>query len=562
MNDLYRGIDTTYINIITTTICCLLAVAALMGEKKKINAAGAKYVQVSKYDKWMLIGAIGLLVITRLIYFGQIPAGYCSDTILSAVNAKSLAECGVDLQGMRYPVLFDAYGYSEQSVLMAYAMIPFIKLWGLNLVTITLPILLVSILGAMAVYGFAADVFDRKTAYIILLLVVINPWHFMQGRWALDCNMLPHIFVCGLFLLNRFCMSHQAKYLYCSMVGFALCMYAYALSFISVPVFLCIMCGIFLIRRIVNVKQALISAGIYFLISGPIYLCMIINVLKLDTIAAPFFTIPYLPGNTRAGDMAFWAEHPIHQLIENVKKLIYVVFYRHDNYLWNCIDGFGTIYVCTLPFVLLGICLLIRWIIAEKSINRKMGYLALLTFYFSSLCVGVICDVNINRINVIFYEHIIFAGIAVTYVMTHLKKSGFVIAGVYASMFVLFCYSYFTDWPQAFGRRFGKEMMDAIYYASEHDADEYHIDAEDMYIIFGFDMDLDYYYGETDAYRGIELAYQERFMHGEADKDLMGETKEDKSIIWVQRLTEKDKFEGFPYQIYEFGDWFVAVSDY
>lgn len=241
--------------------------------------------------------------------------------------------------------------------------------------------------------------------------------------------------------------------------------------------------------------------------------------------------------------------------------MIYVIFYRHDNKLWNCIDGFGTIYVCTLPFVFYGLFLLLKAMVKEKNVSKKMGYLSLLIMYFSGLCVGaIVSNININRINVIFYEHIIFAGIGMTHVITHLKKTRWVLMGIYISLFVLFLNSYFGNWNKAFGKRFGNDMMEAICFASEYNADKYYISADDMYIIWGFNMDMDYYFGNTDFFRDEDIAYENRFLHDEVTEELFNKEDEDKRIIYVQHQTEKNKFDDLSYQITEFGDWFVAIS--
>lgn len=552
-----------YINLLTTTVCCFLIIAAIAKYRRNsgepyLFVKPAIFISEKKRDKCILLGAIALLMIIRLIAFGEIPGGYNCDTVMAAVEAKSLAECGIDLAGVRYPVLFEAYGYGQMNVLMSYIMIPFIRWGGTNLVTVTLPVLVFSLIGAWALYELSRDVFGNKVANIVLLLVAINPWHFMQSRWALEANMLPHLFIGGVFLINRFCKRKRKGYLYASMVFFALCMYAYGPAFISVPIFLLVVCVILKCKKMVNWRQVFASIAVYAGLAWPIYVCMIINTLKLDTIVTPFFTIPFLPNNTRSSDMVFFVENPIQQLFENVKTLIYVAFYKHDNLLWNSIPGFGTIYVCTLPFVFLGIGLVIREIIREKEISKKIGYVLLMAFYFSSLCTGVIVSrVNINRINIIFYEHIIFAGVGIFFCLSQIKKVHMCIVAIYGVLFALFLNCYFTDWNVDFNKRFDKDMMDGIKYASKINADEYHIDADDTFVIFGFDLDMPYYWGETNNFNGKEIPYTERFIYNKAEDIIT----EEKSIVYVQKISEKDKFKGSEYDIVEFGEWFVAISD-
>lgn len=123
-----------YINLLTTTVCCFLIIAAIAKYRRNsgepyLFVKPAIFISEKKRDKCILLGAIALLMIIRLIAFGEIPGGYNCDTVMAAVEAKSLAECGIDLAGVRYPVLFEAYGYGQMNVLMSYIMIPFIR-WG------------------------------------------------------------------------------------------------------------------------------------------------------------------------------------------------------------------------------------------------------------------------------------------------------------------------------------------------------------------------------------------------------------------------------------------------
>lgn len=556
----------SWVNLFTMIVCCMIIVAAIVKDcrgnereycfllnQTKINNG-------EKRDKYILTGACLLLVTVRLVDFGIVPGGYNCDTVMAAAEAKSLAECGVDLKGIAYPVLFEAYGYGQMSVLLSYLMIPFIKLGGLNLVTITLPILLFSIVGALALWGVVKELFGFKLANIVLLMVGINPWHFMQSRWALDCNLLPHIFICGMFLLCVFIRNKKSVYLYGSMIAFAVAMYAYSLAFISVPVFLIVACVVLIKNKIANWKHALISAVIYICFAWPIYLCMIINALKLNTIVTPICTMPFLDGNTRSNDMVFFSKNPIQQLFENLKTLIYVVFYRHDNLLWNCIPEFGSLYACTLPFVLGGVILVFRLIRKESDISRKTGYIILMIFYFSGLCTGVIVSgVNINRINIIFYAHIIFAGVGIFYVSEQIRKWAYTLVVIYGMLFSLFLTCYFTEWNAAFNERFGKDLMEALNYASEINADEYYINELDIYVIFGFNMDTRYYHGKTDYFSGKEIAYRERFHYGVVN-DIVGINEGGKSVVYVQNQAEKDAFRKSGFHIIEFGDWFVAVA--
>lgn len=87
------------------------------------------------------------------------------------------------------------------SVLLAYCMVPFIKLFGFNTVTVRLPMVLISFGAVALVYLVGRKLFSERIALVAMLLTAVNPWQFMQSRWSLDCNLFPHIFLLGFYLL-------------------------------------------------------------------------------------------------------------------------------------------------------------------------------------------------------------------------------------------------------------------------------------------------------------------------------------------------------------------------
>lgn len=249
------------------------------------------------YRLTVLLILYGLIAI-RSIGFGSIPGGFNQDGAMGAVDALALATYGTDRFGNWLPAHFQAWGYGQMSVLLSYLTVPFIKLWGLNSVTARLPMLLASIAGAWALYGLVRDIFGRHAGLLTLLCVAIAPWHFMQSRWALDCNMFPHMFILGLFFLNKG--LQKSRCLYLSMVFFALCMYAYGVSFYMVPVFLLISCVALLLGRRVSWQQAALAAAVYFGLAWPIYGTMLINFMGWETVTLPFTTMAYFPDSMRS----------------------------------------------------------------------------------------------------------------------------------------------------------------------------------------------------------------------------------------------------------------------
>lgn len=504
------------------------------------------------------------LVAIRSIGFGSIPGGFNQDGAMGAVDALALATYGTDRFGNWLPAHFQAWGYGQMSVLLSYMTVPFIKLWGLNSVTARLPMLLASIAGAGALYGLVRDIFDQRAGVLALLCVAISPWHFMQSRWALDCNMFPHMFILGLFFLGRG--LQKSRYLYVSMVFFALCMYAYGVSFYMVPVFLLVSCILLLLTGRISWKQVLLSMVVYFGLSWPIYGTMLINFMGWKTVELPFTTMAYFPDSMRSSDIVFFSEQPLTQLLYNARTLWRQVFLQKPDLLWNAIDDFGTLYQCSMPLVLAGAGITVRHAIkGEKS--RRISCGLLLVYWATAIMTGLFINyVNINRINIIFYCHIAFAGIAVYTIIREWRRLAMGFAAVYGLLLILFLSRYFTDWAEQMETRFYADFIDAVEYAGDLEADYYYITPDSqsdgswwvsqILTMYAVKMDAEYFQGKTNAFRGAEISYADRYHFGNASGNLI---QDNANIVYVVRADRIGDYDPGRFARRQFGNYYVVV---
>lgn len=504
------------------------------------------------------------LIAIRCIGFGSIPGGFNQDGAMGAVDALALANYGTDRYGNWLPAHFEAWGFGQMSVLLSYLTVPFIWLWGLNSVTARLPMLLASIAGAGALYGLVRDIFGRRAGVLALLCVAIAPWHFMQSRWALDCNMFPHMFILGLYFLNRG--LAKGRYLYLSMVFFALCMYSYGVAFYMVPIFLLISCILLLLWRKVSWTQALLAIVVYFGLAWPIYGTMLINFMGWETVALPFTTMAYFPGSIRSGDIIFFSEQPLAQLLINVRVLWRQVFLQKPDLLWNAIDDFGTLYKCSMPLVLAGAGMTVYHAIkGEKS--RRIPCVLLLVYWVTSLMTGVFINyVNINRINIIFYCHIAFAAIAVYTILEEWRRLAAGLAAVYGLLLVLFLGQYFTVWAEQMETRFFADFIDAVEYAGELEADYYYITPDSqsdgswwvsqILTMYALKMDAEYFQGKTNVFRGAEISYTDRYHFFNASGYLI---QDNVDIVYVVRADRIGDYDPGRFARKQFGNYYVVI---
>jgi hypothetical protein len=72
---------------------------------------------------------VALLLGLRVWKVGILPYGIMGDEVSNGFEALNLLERGTDKWGHAYPPYFLSWG-SGQNTLMAYLMIPFVKIWG------------------------------------------------------------------------------------------------------------------------------------------------------------------------------------------------------------------------------------------------------------------------------------------------------------------------------------------------------------------------------------------------------------------------------------------------
>ena len=507
---------------------------------------------------WALVAAG---VALRIFRFGAVPGGFNQDGAMAAVDALALARHGTDRFGTWLPAHFTAWGYGQMSVLLSYCMVPFFWLFGMDSVTARLPMLLWSLAGLGGVYALARQLGGHRLGLFALAVLALCPWHFMQSRWALDCNVFPHAFLLGLALLCRGAKRPAA--LYGSMVFFALCMYSYGLAFLTVPLFLLLACALLLGSRRVSWKQVLLCLAIYLGLSWPIYVTMLINALGLETLALPFVTLPYFPQSVRSGDLIFFSDAPWEQLRLNARALWQVGFAQGPDLPWNAIEGFGTLFLWSWPLGLLGLGVALRRALGAEG-ERRVLWRLLLLYWIAALFTGLcVRQVNINRLNILFYAHGLFIAVGLAALLRLRPHAALPLLAVYALSACLFVQSYFGPWAERISSLFYEDFLSAVTMAAEQQPERLVITPDAQYTgsravseiltLYALDLDDCYLRGESDE----TPSYRERFVYRNlTQEDLLAPAG---GTVWVQKTASlpPDLPAGWQAQIV--GDYCVLV---
>ena len=471
-------------------------------------------------------------VFIRCIGFGVIPAGVNADEAMAGVDAWSLAQYGTDRFGIRYPVHFLAWKYGQMSVLLSYCMIPFIKLLGFQIVSVRLPMLVVSCGTVVIVYLIVKRLFHEKMALVVMALTAINPWHFIQSRWSLDCNLFPHVFLLAFYLLLLG--LEKKRYLYLSMIFFGLTFYCYGVAVYSVTPFLIVFMLWCLWKRQLRWYEVFLCALICGMIALPEMMVMLINRYPWrfgwQGIETPLFTMGYFPDSVRSNDILF-LNFSFEQLGQNLLSMFKKCFLQTPDWLFSTIPAFGPLYHVSIPFIVIGIVSYTKELFSEKELRKQTRMLALWGYLITGIWIGAVTlEVNVNRINLIWFPLIIFCGYGIEKVITwgkrhhkNAKVLGGAIAGVYGLLGILFITSYFTyyrenvksyynvEFLEAVGRADEMEEYDTLYITGTID-EQFNPSAAEILTHFRCKIDARYYREETNVTGGRELLpYNERY---------------------------------------------------
>lgn len=531
----------------------------------------------SRKTEIFLVAVILLAAIfVRAYHFGAPPIGVHQDEAMAAVDAKALAEYGTDRYGMRYPVHFTAWKNSQMSVFLSYCMVPFIKILGFSTVTIRLPLLITSCLGLLALYLFTRQLAGKWTAMIALLFGMICPWHYMQSRWSIDCNMFPHMFLFAVcFLLAGLHRIEGKKwnrvFLYVSMVFFGLCCYCYAVSDYSVPVFLLAVAIYLLKKKQINWKEFLGCIAVYAVIVLPEYLSMLITLLGKESIQTPLFTIPSFQESVRGEDVLF-ANFSWYQLKENLVCMLGTIFWGRDQSVPGTIAKFGPVYYVTDLFFVIGVISVIR---NRKKMPEKYKTPMFLLFAWVGLTViiGAITRYPVvHRINIAFYMVMIFVAIGMTACIRKWKITAIPIAALYTVLGGMFAISYFGEWADLSRIYYYEPYMDALDYAHTIDCDEYYIDPDplgiDIYVdmvgeiltMYSHRIDAHYFQGISNVQDGREqLPYAEKYHYECVSEDILKENQ-GKSVVYLVNYASIALFDEGQYDITSFYNNYYVVE--
>ena len=406
----------------------------MQSQEKNIVTTKNNKKQIDKYTIILIIIML-IGIATRIIGLGKIPIGINVDEAGTMYDAYTIANYGTDRFGNAYPVYFINYG-GGQSALYTYLSALLIKICGFSLTVIRLPALIFSILYMIFGFLLTKDFKNKKLAILVEFLIAICPWHFMQSRWALDCNLLSSMLLISIYTLTKAVKAKSKAIYLLAGVLFGITLYTYALSYIIIPILLLILFVYLLYAKKIKISDIIIFGISLGILAIPLILSLLVNYGIIEEIKLPFISI-----------LKMWVFRSGEVNISNIFHNIVVLFksmFAFDYNDYNSFPIFGTLYYISIPFALFGFIDSVKTIkkdIKEKSLTLDIIMLA----NFISVCIcNILVESGINRINAIYISLIYYTAIGIMYVTKNKDKIFKFIITIYIIFYIAFLSYYFV----------------------------------------------------------------------------------------------------------------------
>lgn len=410
------------------------------------------------YRILMIILIIGMFL--RIVDIYKLPNAQNVDEISSGYEAFAISNYGIDRNGNFIPAFLVAWG-GGQNALLTYLIIPFIKIFGLSIFSIRLPMAILGCISLWIMFLLLKKIGNKKIAIIGLAFFAICPWHIMKSRWGLESNLFPDLILIFIYLFIKGIEEKKIWY-YISFVIAGLSAYSYGTSYFFLPAFIIPLLLIFIKKRKITIKEAIIGLTITGFVAMPIVLYVIINTFDLNQINLPFMTIPKLDVNRYQEITSIFSKNFISDSISNLKTGIELMYKQMDYLPWNYLSGYGTIYIFSIVFTIIGIT---NTIIKDKWIKIEYEYVFNICFIVSIILM-LICSPNINRVNIIWIPIIYYTIIGICVVINADKRFIISIVILYSISFSMFILEYGAENADNYFT-FEGDLEEVIKYVSE-----------------------------------------------------------------------------------------------
>lgn len=187
-----------------------------------------------EFKKLILVLILIIAFSLRFYRIWDYPALNADEAALG-YNAYSLLLTGKDEHGNPWPLHFQSFDDYKPGFYV-YLLLPFVKFFGLNELSIRFPNVLFGSLTILFVYLLLEEIFGKKDVYFPLIssfILAVSPWHIHFSRGAWEVNTSTFLIVLALYFFYK--SIRKKRFLFLFIFFLSLSLYTYHSARILVP---------------------------------------------------------------------------------------------------------------------------------------------------------------------------------------------------------------------------------------------------------------------------------------------------------------------------------------
>lgn len=147
-----------------------------------------------------------LSLFLRTIFLDRVPTGITEDELDYVLNAKAIAVSNKDISQIWNPFSLTTPPYETPKAEIPYLLIaPFFLINpNLSLLNVRIPYVLFSVLFVILMYFIGREITNKNIAFVIGLVVSINPWSIYFGRTSYDVPLAVYFYFAAFYALLIF----------------------------------------------------------------------------------------------------------------------------------------------------------------------------------------------------------------------------------------------------------------------------------------------------------------------------------------------------------------------
>ncbi len=413
----------------------------------------------------------------------NVPPSPSLDEASISYNAYSILETGGDEYG-EFPILSHRSYDDWRRAIYLYLTLPFVKVFGLQVVSVRLPAVILSVLTVLAFFYIVLDFFLKRSSFSFIvalfasLLLAVNPWHIYISRLGHESNAYLSFSVFGVLFFLKGERNKKWSMLFLSLFFFVVSMASYYAGQVFIPLFLT---GIVLIFR--RSLLAFITSNKKMLIG--LLICLGLLIPLFSQLFSPTALVRF-QGTSTFKPEAHWEMFQKrvelrNNAVENndiFRRLFYSShifplqvlidgYVSHFNPQWlffnssaepHKVPNMGLLYIWGIPFIVIGIIVLLL----SHRIEFRVKKFIFLWFFLAPLPAAIATQApHAMRSYIFLLNWQIFIAFGLTYIFFGFKKFKYVILSVFILLILFSLSSMYKNYFDIFPR----EQSNSFHYA-------------------------------------------------------------------------------------------------